>query len=75
MLTYLSKFPEALREAFSTGGMAPIARNADEVYQATYLKVIERNEAYYEKYPEDIDAIHGDPSPRDQLLSGRQRCA
>ena len=43
VLTYLSKFPEGLREAFTTGGLAPIARSADDVYKATYKKVVERN--------------------------------
>jgi pimeloyl-ACP methyl ester carboxylesterase len=53
-LTYLSKYPEGLREAFLTGGLAPVKRTAEEVYRATYKKVIERNQAYYKKYPEDI---------------------
>ena len=28
------------------------------MYAATYKKVIERNKAYYEKYPEDVDSVH-----------------
>jgi len=52
-LSYLSKYPQGLREAFMTGGLAPIKRTADEVYRATYKKVVERNEAYYKKFPED----------------------
>lgn len=43
----------------SRGGLAPIGRSAEEVYRATFIKVIERNKAYYDKYPEDVDAIHG----------------
>ncbi|PSS23143.1 hypothetical protein M430DRAFT_98010 [Amorphotheca resinae ATCC 22711] len=58
VLTYLSKFPQGLREAFITGGLAPIGRSADQVYQATYQKVMERNKAYYSKYPEDVDTVH-----------------
>lgn len=56
-LTYLSKHPEGLRESFMTGGLAPISRTAEEVYQATYRKVIERNKVYYNKYPEDIGHV------------------
>ncbi|KAK4043636.1 Alpha/Beta hydrolase protein [Parachaetomium inaequale] len=56
-LTYLSKYPKGLREAFLTGGLAPVKRTADEVYTATYKKLTERNAAYYKKYPEDIPAV------------------
>ncbi|KAK4239815.1 Alpha/Beta hydrolase protein [Achaetomium macrosporum] len=56
-LTYLSKYPHGLREVFLTGGLAPIRRSAEEVYRATYRKVIERNQAYYKKYPEDIATV------------------
>jgi len=60
ILTYLSKFPQGLRECFMSGGMAPIRRSADEVYKSTYQKVIERNKAYYAKYPEDVDTVHSE---------------
>jgi pimeloyl-ACP methyl ester carboxylesterase len=56
-LTYLSKYPQSLREAFLTGGLAPVKRTAEEVYAATYKKLIERNAAYYKKYPGDIPAV------------------
>ncbi|KAL8297505.1 hypothetical protein RB600_002478 [Gaeumannomyces tritici] len=52
-LTYLSRYPEGLREVFLTGGLAPVGRSAEEVYRATYRKAAERNEAYYKKFPED----------------------
>lgn len=29
----------------------------DEVYDRLYKKVIQRNEAYYQKYPEDVDRV------------------
>ncbi|KAK3341541.1 Alpha/Beta hydrolase protein [Lasiosphaeria hispida] len=57
-LTYLSKHPRGLREVFMTGGLAPIKRTAEEVYRATYKKTVERNQAYYHKFPEDIAAVH-----------------
>lgn len=56
--TYLSFFPEGLREVFTSGGIPPIGKTADEVYQATFEVVIRRNESYYKKYPEDSLVIH-----------------
>lgn len=56
-LTYLSKYPQGLREVFLTGGLAPISSTADEVYEATYRKLVERNKAYYSKFPGDIELV------------------
>ncbi|KAI0842102.1 alpha/beta-hydrolase [Hypoxylon sp. FL0890] len=56
-LTYLSFAPEGLRECFITGGLATLDKGPEEVYTATYRKVIERNEAYYKKFPEDIATV------------------
>ncbi|KAL2256128.1 hypothetical protein VTK26DRAFT_2146 [Humicola hyalothermophila] len=53
-LTYLSKFPQGLREVFMTGGLAPVNVPASDVYAATFKKALERNQAYYKKYPEDV---------------------
>ncbi|KAI0997244.1 Proline iminopeptidase [Podosphaera aphanis] len=58
VFTYLSKYPNGLREAFTTGGIPPICQTPQDVYEATFKKVIERNKAYYAKFPEDIDAVH-----------------
>jgi pimeloyl-ACP methyl ester carboxylesterase len=52
-MTYLSIAPEGLREAFITGGLSPIGRPVDEIYRATWLRAIERNRAYFERYPDD----------------------
>jgi pimeloyl-ACP methyl ester carboxylesterase len=52
-LTYLSFAPEGLREAFVTGGLSPIGRPVDDVYRATYVRLIQKNRAYFERYPED----------------------
>src|SRR3954447_25087433 len=60
-MTYLSIAPEGLREAFITGGLSPIGRAVDDIYSATYRRVIERNERYFERYPEDrarVEEIH-----------------
>ena len=56
-MTYLSMFPDGLREAFIYGGLGPLVNEPDEVYKRTYKKVIERNEAYYRKFPEDIERV------------------
>jgi pimeloyl-ACP methyl ester carboxylesterase len=52
-LTYLSFAPEGLREAFITGGLAPLAGPADDVYRATFKRVAARNAEYFSWYPED----------------------
>jgi pimeloyl-ACP methyl ester carboxylesterase len=53
VMTYLSIAPEGLREAFVTGGLAPVGRHADDIYRATYERMLERNRRYYERYPGD----------------------
>jgi pimeloyl-ACP methyl ester carboxylesterase len=52
---YLSAFPGSLNEAFVTGGLPPLDRPVDDVYRATYRRVIERNRRYYERYPGDAE--------------------
>ena len=53
-LTYLSIAPEGLREAFITGGLAPVTnRPVDDVYGATWERLREANHRYFERYPED----------------------
>ena len=52
-MSYLSLAPEGLREAFITGGLAPVGRHPDEIYRATYDRIVDRCARYYERYPED----------------------
>src|SRR3954463_6723120 len=52
-MTYLSIAPEGLREAFITGGLAPIGRSVDDIYGATYIRLREKNVAYFGRYPDD----------------------
>lgn len=52
-MTYLSIAPESLREAYITGGLAPIGRPVDDIYRATYVRLLAKNEAYFERYPGD----------------------
>ncbi|KAJ5081609.1 Proline iminopeptidase [Penicillium alfredii] len=56
-VTYLSKFPEGLNEAFLCGGLPPLVNGPDPVYSRTYEKVEQRNRAYYAKFPEDVDRV------------------
>ena len=53
VMTYLSICPQGLREAFVTGGLAPIGRPIDGVYRATHARTLERNRRYYARYPAD----------------------
>lgn len=52
-VTYLSLAPEGLREAFIAGGLPPVGPAIDEVYSATYPRVMERTRRFYERYPQD----------------------
>jgi pimeloyl-ACP methyl ester carboxylesterase len=56
-MTYLSIAPEGLREAFVTGGLAPIGARIDDVYRATYARTLERCRRYYERYPGDRERV------------------
>ena len=54
-VTYLSKAPEGIREAFITGGLPGLAATADDVYRATYPKCRARTLAHYDRYPGDVE--------------------
>jgi pimeloyl-ACP methyl ester carboxylesterase len=58
-LTYLSMAPDGLSAAYITGGMPPIGMPPDEIYAATYARVLERNRRFYERYPGDRDRVRG----------------
>lgn len=57
VVTYLSTFPDALREAFITGGLPPLDRGIDEVYAQTYRSTMEKTARHYERYPQDRDRM------------------
>jgi len=57
VMTYLSIAPEGLREALIAGGAPPIGRPTDDVYAATYRRVLDRNRQYFARYPEDRDRV------------------
>jgi pimeloyl-ACP methyl ester carboxylesterase len=52
-MTYLSIAPEGLREAFLTGGLSPIGRPVDDIYGATYRRLVTANRRYFARYPDD----------------------
>ncbi|KAK6442893.1 hypothetical protein LTR95_000908 [Oleoguttula sp. CCFEE 5521] len=56
-VTYLSFYPEGLREVFLFGGLMPLVRTPDEVYRRLYPRVKRRNKAYYAKFPEDVGRV------------------
>jgi len=59
-LTYLSWAPEALTRCYVTGGLAGLAPDPDEVYRRTHRRVIDKMDAYLERFPADrqrLDAI------------------
>jgi pimeloyl-ACP methyl ester carboxylesterase len=58
-MSYLSLAPDGLREAFVTGGLAPVGRHTDEIYRATYDRIRARCDRYYERYPEDRARVIG----------------
>lgn len=57
ILHYLSVAPESLNEAFITGGIPPVGVHLDDVYRATYKRVIQKNREFYERYPEDVSRV------------------
>jgi pimeloyl-ACP methyl ester carboxylesterase len=52
---YLSAAPEGLAAAIITGGLPPLDRHADDIYRATYQRVLAKNRCYFERYPADAD--------------------
>ena len=75
-MTYLSIAPEGLREALLTGGLSPIGRPVDDIYAATYAKLLERNDRYFERYPEDrarVERIHERLANEEFLLETGER--
>ena len=56
-LNYLSTAPDGLREALFTGGVPPINEPIDNVYRATYVRMLERCRRYYARYPGDKDRV------------------
>jgi pimeloyl-ACP methyl ester carboxylesterase len=56
-MNYLSAAPQGLKEVLITGGIPSLTRPTDEVYRATYPRVIAKNRAYYARYPDDVARV------------------
>jgi pimeloyl-ACP methyl ester carboxylesterase len=56
-VSYLSFAPHGLAEAFITGGLPGLTEHADDVYRLTYRQVAAKNQAWYERYPEDVEHV------------------
>lgn len=52
-MTYLSRAPEALDACYVTGGLPGLTADAREVYRRTQPRVVAKNMAYRERYPDD----------------------
>lgn len=50
VLKYLNDAPEGLHEAYITGGIPSLTRTADEVYQATYQRVLAKNHDFFTRF-------------------------
>jgi pimeloyl-ACP methyl ester carboxylesterase len=55
---YLSTAPAGMKEAMITGGLPPVDRPVNEIYAATYQRVIEKNQLYYQRYPDAVARAH-----------------
>ena len=48
---YVSFFPNSLQKVFITGGLPPLKAHPDEIYRATFKKVIRKNELFFKMFP------------------------
>ncbi|RUP50190.1 Alpha/Beta hydrolase protein [Jimgerdemannia flammicorona] len=55
--TYLSLFPNSIKQALITGGIPPPVSHPDSVYRALYPRILQRNRVYYAKYPQDVARV------------------
>jgi pimeloyl-ACP methyl ester carboxylesterase len=52
-VTYLSQYPQGLREVLITGGLPPLSGSADDYYRQTYPEVARKTQKYFARYPAD----------------------
>ena len=48
---YVSFFPDSLQKVFITGGLPPLKAHPDEIYRATFKRVIGKNELFFKMFP------------------------
>ncbi|WP_086980861.1 alpha/beta fold hydrolase [Vibrio aphrogenes] len=51
-LTYLSFYPQSLLKSYITGGIPDLCGHADQVYQATYQRVKQKNQRFFQQFPQ-----------------------
>ena len=51
-MNYLSFFPGHLDKVFITGGIPPLNAHPDEIYRATYKRVLKKNKLFFEIFPQ-----------------------
>lgn len=58
-LTYLSSYPQSLKESLIMGGLAPtdVGCTATTVYRALFKRVQVQNEKYYQRFPQDKELV------------------
>ena len=48
---YVSFFPDSLEKVFITGGLPPLDAHPDDIYRATFKRVIEKNKLFFQIFP------------------------
>ncbi len=56
-LRYLSAAPERLDRAFIAAGLPALSGGPDPVYHATYETTVQKNKAYFKRYPDDAEIL------------------
>ena len=58
-VTYLSFAPQGLKQVLLTGGIPPIGNGctADAVYHACFEQIVNQNEKYYQRFPQDVEVV------------------
>lgn len=56
-LSYLSLFPGAIEQSFVCGGIPHVPGTAAEVYEHTFPRMKAKTEAYYRRYPGDVERV------------------
>lgn len=55
--TYLCLAPESLASVHVTGGLPPVGIGPDEVYAATFDRMVELSHRHHHRWPEDADRL------------------
>ena len=50
-MNYLSFHSDHLQKVFITGGIPPLDAHPDDIYRATYKRVMDKNRMFYKNFP------------------------